>query len=48
MAIGQSYLQSGGKNKSSILWDMIANMKNGGEIFANDEKIYESGKFLLT
>ncbi|MEL6637590.1 MAG: aminopeptidase [Bacteroidota bacterium] len=48
MAIGQSYLQTGGKNKSSIHWDMIANMKNGGEIFANDEKIYESGKFLLT
>ncbi len=47
MAIGQSYLQAGGKNKSSIHWDMIANMKNGGEIFANDEKIYESGKFLL-
>ncbi len=47
MAIGQSYLQCGGQNKSSIHWDMIANMKNGGEIFANDEKIYESGKFLF-
>lgn len=47
MAIGQSYLQCGGKNKSSIHWDMIANMKNGGEIFANDEKIYQSGKFLF-
>ena len=48
MAIGQSYLQAGGQNESSIHWDMIANMKNGGEIFANDEKIYESGQFLLT
>jgi len=47
MAIGQSYLQAGGKNKSSIHWDMIGNMKNGGEIFANDEKIYDSGKFLF-
>jgi aminopeptidase len=47
MAIGQSYLQTGGKNQSSIHWDMIANMKNGGEIFADGEKIYESGKFLF-
>jgi len=47
MAIGQSYLQAGGKNQSAIHWDMIGNMKNGGEIFANDEKIYDSGNFLF-
>ncbi len=47
MAIGQSYLQTGGKNQSSIHWDMIADMKNGGLIFADGEKIYEGGKFLL-
>lgn len=47
MAIGQSYLQAGGKNQSSIHWDMIGNMKNGGEIFANNEKIYDSGRFLF-
>lgn len=47
MAIGQSYLQTGGKNQSSIHWDMIADMKDGGQIFADGEKIYEGGKFLL-
>ncbi len=47
MAIGQSYLQTGGKNQSSIHWDMIAEMKNGGEIYADDELIYQSGKFLF-
>ena len=46
MAIGQSYLQAGGKNQSSVHWDMIADMKNGGMIFADGEKIYENGKFL--
>jgi len=46
MAIGQSYLQCGGKNESAIHWDMIANMRNGGAIFADGEKIYESGQFL--
>jgi len=47
MAIGQSYLQTGGKNQSSIHWDMIANMMNQGQIYADDEKIYESGQFLF-
>jgi aminopeptidase len=47
MALGQTYYQCGGKNQSSIHWDMIADMKNGGEIFADGEKIYESGKFLF-
>lgn len=47
MAVGQSYLQTGGKNQSSIHWDMIANMKKDGEIWTNDEKIYEKGQFLI-
>lgn len=46
MAIGQSYLQAGGKNTSSIHWDMIADMQKEGEIYADSEKIYEKGKFL--
>lgn len=47
MAVGQSYLQTGGKNQSAVHWDMIADMKNGGMIYADDEKIYENGKFLF-
>ena len=47
MAIGQSYLQTGGKNQSAIHWDMIADMTNGGAIYADEEKIYEDGHFLL-
>jgi aminopeptidase len=47
MAIGQSYLQTGGKNQSPIHWDLIANMKNGGQIYADGEKIYENGLFLI-
>jgi aminopeptidase len=47
MAIGQSYLQTGGKNESAIHWDMIADMKQGGQIFADGIKIYENGLFLI-
>ena len=47
MALGQSYIQTGGKNQSAIHWDMIGNMVNGGQIFADDELIYENGKFVF-
>ena len=45
MAVGQSYKQTGGKNQSSIHWDMITDMKKGGEIYADDELIYKNGAF---
>lgn len=47
MAVGQSYLQTGGKNESPVHWDMITDMKQGGEIWADGEKIYENGLFLI-
>ncbi len=46
MAVGQSYLQSGGKNQSAIHWDMISDMRQGGEIYADGTLIYRDGKFL--
>ncbi|MEM1215883.1 MAG: aminopeptidase [Bacteroidota bacterium] len=46
MAIGQSYLQTGGKNQSTVHWDMIADMTKDGEILTDGEKIYEKGQFL--
>lgn len=46
MAVGQSYGQCGGKNKSSVHWDMISDMRKGGKIYADGELIYENGKFL--
>jgi aminopeptidase len=47
LAIGQSYLQAGGKNQSSVHWDMITDMTDGGVIYADGEKIYENGRFLF-
>lgn len=47
MAIGQSYLQAGGKNQSTVHWDMITDMTEAGEIYADGEKIYEKGRFLF-
>jgi len=47
LAIGQSYLQTGGKNQSAVHWDMITDMRKGGEIFTDGEKIYENGHFTI-
>lgn len=47
LAIGQSYLQAGGKNQSAVHWDMITDMRKDGVIYADGERIYERGKFLL-
>ncbi len=47
MAVGQAYKQCGGKNESPVHWDMITDMKNGGQIWADGVKIYENGLFLI-
>lgn len=46
MAIGQSYAQAGGKNQSTVHWDMIADMKDGGRILADGRQIYRDGYFI--
>jgi aminopeptidase len=47
MAVGQSYKQCGGKNESAVHWDMITDMRSGGEIIADGEVIYRDGAFIL-
>jgi len=46
MAIGDSFPEAGGKNKSSLHWDMICDMRNGGKIYADGELFYENGEFI--
>lgn len=46
MAIGDSMPEAGGKNRSSIHWDMLCDMRNGGKIYADGEVFYENGNFI--
>lgn len=46
IALGAAYPATGSKNNSSIHWDMICDMRNGGEIYADGELFYKDGKFL--
>ncbi|KGK87550.1 aminopeptidase [Clostridium sp. HMP27] len=45
MALGDSMPEAGGKNRSTIHWDMLCDMRNGGKIYADEELFYENGEF---
>lgn len=45
MALGNGYPETGSKNVSAIHWDMICEMRDGGEITVDDELFYTSGTF---
>jgi aminopeptidase len=46
MAIGDSMPEAGGLNRSTIHWDMLCDMRNGGKIYADGELFYENGRFI--
>jgi aminopeptidase len=47
MALGLNPIpETGGKNQSALHWDILKDMKKGGEIYADDNLFYKNGKFL--
>ena len=46
MALGAAYPDTGGTNKSSVHWDMVNDMRDGGKIYADGKLIYKDGAFL--
>ncbi|MCA3749053.1 MAG: aminopeptidase [Rubrobacter sp.] len=46
LALGRSYEATGGKNSSSIHWDLICDLRGGGEIRADGELIQKDGRFV--
>jgi aminopeptidase len=47
MAVGFSIPDSKGTNVSSVHWDMVHDMKDGGEITIDGKPFYRAGKFLI-
>ncbi len=47
MALGAGYPETGSKNESAIHWDMICDLRDGGEIWVDGELLYQNGKFVL-
>lgn len=47
MALGESIKEAGGQNSSAIHWDIVHEMKNGGEIYIDGELFYRNGQFVI-
>jgi aminopeptidase len=47
IAVGAGMPECGSTNVSSLHWDMICDMKDGGEIYADGELIYKDGKLII-
>lgn len=47
MALGAGYPETGSKNKSSIHWDMICDMRTDSEIRADGDLFYKNGQFVF-
>ena len=47
MALGAGYPETGSKNESAIHWDMICDLREGGEIWVDNERFYQNGKFMI-
>jgi aminopeptidase len=46
LALGASYPETGGENESGLHWDMISDLRTGGEVYADGELVYRDGAFL--
>jgi aminopeptidase len=47
LALGASYSHIGGKNKSSLHWDLIKDLRNGGRLELDGEVVQENGTWLI-
>jgi aminopeptidase len=46
LALGAGFQQAGGKNSSALHWDMICDLRTGGEVYADGDLIWKDGVFL--
>lgn len=47
LALGSCYKETGGKNESAIHWDMVLDLRKGGELWVDGNLIQKNGKFLI-
>ncbi len=46
LALGESYAETGGKNKSGLHWDMIKDLRQGGAVYVDGKLLQKDGKFI--
>jgi aminopeptidase len=47
LAVGKSYPETGGENDSAVHWDMICDLRRGGEIKVDGEALQRDGRFVV-
>jgi aminopeptidase len=47
LAVGMSYPETGGKNDSSVHWDMVCDLRSGGRVTVDGEDLKVDGRFLV-
>jgi aminopeptidase len=46
IALGSSFEDLGGRNKSSLHWDLVCDLGDDGEVYADGELVWQAGRFL--
>ena len=46
LALGTAYPETGSTNRSALHWDLICDLRDGGEVYADGELAYRDGAFL--
>jgi aminopeptidase len=47
LALGMAYKEGGGRNKSALHWDLIKDLRKGGEVWIDNKRIQKNGRFTI-
>ena len=47
IALGAAYPETGSKNKSSLHWDMICDLRRAGEVYVDGRRVFKNGKWQI-
>ncbi|WP_069803029.1 aminopeptidase [Thermogemmatispora onikobensis] len=47
LALGASYPEAGGQNRSALHWDLICDLRKGGEVWVDDTLFLKDGRILI-
>lgn len=47
IALGRSYVETGGTNQSALHWDLVKDLRDGGELLLDGTPVYRDGQWLV-
>ena len=46
LALGSGFEQTGGRNESGLHWDLICDLREDGEVYADGDLVWKAGSFV--